>query len=300
MKSTRGKQILLSLLLFLIIGANGFAQTSPSSRRQLNFGNAETLKLKLLTEKQHYVAYEPLLLTIKITNVSQNEGFDVLQPFHITRSSCEVFSPDGKKLPLNERQFIMMIGGGTQFLNPGQTFERTVNLFDYFDMGKQEGKYTVEYRYPLKALRYTDKNQPYTVIVGELKSRLTVEVTLPKTQSERKAMSIFRLAYQEYQGRGGINQVERNFQQILSEYPESQYAELALYYLAQYYEDTFQLNKAIQTYGEFIGMYPESFYAEQAKFNVKEVHERMVREQQLLLELEKSKSTVSEEQEKQK
>jgi len=157
MKAAKGKLILLSLLLFYIIGTNGFAQKSPS-RGPLNFGSRSTLKLETLTEKPQYVAYEPVLFTVKLTNLSQNEGFDVTQPFHIIFSSCEVLDPDGSKLPLNEQYAVMIIGGGTQLLGPGQTFEKTFNLLDYFDMGKRTGKYRVEYRYPLKELSVLSLN----------------------------------------------------------------------------------------------------------------------------------------------
>jgi len=154
------------------------------------------------------------------------------------------------------------------------------------------GKYTVEYHYPLHRLETNDKNQTYTVDNGVLISKLDIEVTEPDN-NEKEALSVFQPAIQrQLRGEGGSIIVE-NYKRILKEYPTSKYAEPALFYLAQFYDDAWMIDEAVQTYEEFIRKYPESFFTDIARFNQKEARERAIRDWETLLEIRKARELRS-------
>jgi len=270
--------------------------------RLQNYGDPSTLKLEISAVKQ-VVSYEPIFFTVKMTNTSKDEILDVMLPIQVI-GRCDVFDPSGKKMPLSSRLSGMMVGGSSRLLEPGEIICKTFNLLDYFDIGKQavrytsdigkrEGKYTIKYSCPLLKLETNDKNQTYPVNNGSLISKLNIEVTAPSGNIEKEALNIFQPAILRQLRGEDDNIIAENYKRILKEYPNSKYAESALFHLAQYYDDAWMIDEADKTYEEFIKKYPKSFFTDIAKFNQKEARERAIREPETLLQMKKAREERS-------
>lgn len=281
---------------------------------RMNFGDRTTLKLEILVD-EHLATHEPILLTVKMTNISENEILKVFMPIRI-RGKCRITGTNWTKVEPKPQDSVM-VGGRTHLMMPGEIFYRTFDLLDYFHIGKREGIYTIEYKYDLRELRKNDSGQTYAVNSGALTAKRTVEVTNSMPEDERKAMNAFRPGIKRHlraQALGSIghlrraslerrlanqhvsslifyrqesNAIAEGYRTVLEEYPTSSYAELALFFLAQYYQDVWLLDEASQTYEQFIARYPSSRLVGIARYNQKDVQLRAVEEQKFLLELER-------------
>jgi len=269
---------------------------------EFDFGTPQTLKLEMSLAKKHVMAYEPILLTITFKNVSEHV-LDVFMPIQIF-GRCNVITPDGTKL-LPELRYADGLAGGAsgEHLQPGKSFRGEFNLLNYFDMGKQTGRYIINYRYELiEAVEYVEgnKSRPGTRRIGELTAKQEVMVETPKSDVDKRALALFRPAVTAQFSRQASERVVKSYERIIKEYTQSKYAEIASYYLAQLYDYASEYNLAIKQYEAFILKYPKSFYSQSAQQALKDVQERAIREEALIEETKESESQKTKEPTKQK
>jgi TolA-binding protein len=74
------------------------------------------------------------------------------------------------------------------------------------------------------------------------------------------------------QERGNYKEAARYYQQYVADNPDSTMTEVAMYYLAECYQEMGDNQKAKDTYGKLVAKYKSGFWADSAKKELKELN----------------------------
>lgn len=240
------------LLLFFIFYLSVLVVSGLGQRRGGEIeGSPPELRLELELFKKQYLFREPIWARFKVTNIGDGAGkfyFSNIDALVITDSVGIVY-PCSIAI---ERVAIT--------ISPGQTLEKMSNILLYYGIGEDKfrihrylppGRYTIYYE--LNQFVGSDAYKVYA------KSQIDTFQVLEPKGTELEAMSLLKKSYDLFIEKK-YNECITKLDQIIQEYPQSNYAPYALFQKVSMYKIGAipDLDKTISSYYQMLNSYPDS------------------------------------------
>lgn len=107
-------------------------------------------------------------------------------------------------------------------------------------------------------------------LVTALAGCTTSGIFHPYSGGKSEATLVYERAKSLYE-KGQYAQAKTNFEQILTDYPDSPLAEVAMYYLASSHKEKGEYEQAISVYQQLIEKYGSGFWVDSARDDIKKI-----------------------------
>jgi len=237
------RALFLALLTLTEIVSIGGCAHAQSGRRGEEIGKPPKVEAKLNLYKNEYLVREPIWVKIQVTNVGKEAGKFSFVSF----DGLVIKDSKGKNYPSNTTWEYSPIG-----IKPNETREQEFEVL-LAGYGLPEDSFHV--RWYLSPEKYT----VFYSLRKDVKSEVcTFVVSMPKGD-ELEAMNLLKKSYDLFIEKK-YNDCLTKLNQIIQEYPQSNYAPYAVFQKVSLYrigaiED---LNKTIESYNQMVNSYPNS------------------------------------------